>query len=79
MSATVEAKAKFMAICEEWADLLIGESVIQKSRGGVRWQFAPEQALPVGIDLPEAQRKVWLAGYQLMLDAWDAAPASEDV
>jgi hypothetical protein len=78
MSATAEAKAKFIAVCEEWADLLIDESAAQKSKGGVRWQFTPEQMMPI-IDLPRAQREVWLAAYQLMLDAWDAAPAPEDV
>lgn len=79
-----EAKAKFLAVCADWADVLIDDSVKHVQRGGERWvlenyvEWLPKIAYTGGDEpLPEAQQKVWAAGYALMIDAYDAAKATE--
>jgi len=131
------AKKKFLSVCAEWADALIGDAVRTKEYG-YTIKFKPEDVIPkvvygepeaeasmatellaiiremngtlsnstlpaeirVGMvrtlvnqtveryrsdvimkgiridELPDVQRKVWLAGWQLMVDAWDATPTS---
>lgn len=70
-----EAKDHFMALCSEWADLLITEGATHVERGGPRWQFVDsfEEWIPqlVHGTMPDVQMKVWKGGYQLMLDAYD--------
>lgn len=76
-----EAKAKFMAACSEWADLLIEDSVKQVERNGARWQFDPSKMRPLyqwaddtaAQAMPDSQANVWRASYQLLLDAFDVA------
>lgn len=65
-----DAKVTFMDACSEWADLLIADSVRQVENGNERWKIDPEKMIPEGF--PPAQAKVWKAGYQLMLDSFDA-------
>lgn len=81
------AKSRFLAVCAEWADLLIGDSFRQKASGGLIMIKTPDEMIPKVaygepgkeevMDLPESQRKVWRAAWQLLQDAWDAAPEPE--
>lgn len=82
----MNAKEKFMAVAEKWADLLIAEA--QRSGADNPWyrenvaKLTVPQVVYVGKDgtvrsceLPEEQRKVWQAGNQLLVDAYDEAKA----
>lgn len=75
--ATVDAaKSRFLEVCAGWADLLIEDAKRVKLRDGEqRWSFDPESMIP-NVELPDAQRKVWIAAWQLMSDAWDAHHAA---
>jgi hypothetical protein len=80
MNELENARSRFLDICSEWADLLIADSTAQVERGGQRWQFGESidewvEKLGYGY-MPDAQLKVWKGGYQLMLDAFDAASVS---
>ncbi len=82
-------KAKFMAACSEWADLMISDSAKQVERGGARWDFGDIEnwlpkikytSLPDGelVDQPEAQTKAMRAGYQLLQDSYDLIAATKE-
>ena len=78
------AKEKFLAECDRWADLLIGDAKLVH-----RNQRARDELLQLRVadeicyklddgtcahqELPESQRRVWQAGLQLLLDAYDEA------
>lgn len=63
-----EAANRFMDACTKWAKLLIEEAIDHAEKGHVIQQSVslPEFA----ENLPEAQREVWLAGYQLLYDIY---------
>lgn len=80
----IKARERFLAVCSEWADLLIEESRGQVLvRDGARWSLDMDWAPRIvydsspnePVDLPESQAKVWRAGYQLLIDSYDAFKA----
>lgn len=71
-----EAKDRFLRVCAEWAESLANEGMIigyaTPDRTPYRLAAKPLAEWLPQLELPDAQRKVWEAGYKLIGEVRDA-------